>query len=73
MLRGLREGLTVLFGAPVHRHQAVLIWDVHAWTMRSEVALAEWQWPERLKLGDGSQPIHGPMPSNPYLLLEKHK
>ena len=35
MLRGLREGLTVLFGAPVHRHQAVLIWDVHAWTMRS--------------------------------------
>ena len=35
-----------------------------------EVALAEWHWPERLKLGDGSQPIRGPMPSNPYLLVE---
>ncbi|MGC6507155.1 MAG: hypothetical protein ACON4U_02020 [Myxococcota bacterium] len=73
MLRGLREGLTVLFGSPVHRHQSVLIWDTHNWTKRSEVSLSTWEWPSTLIKGNGSQPIRGPKAFNPYLKVEKHK
>ena len=67
MLRSMREGLTVLFGAPVMRHDAVLVWDIQNWTNIKEVELNPWVWPTTLERGDGTHPIKGRMGENPYL------